>query len=141
MKGSELIAAERERQIAKERWDAKHDAEHDQGELIAAAMCYATQWPMKLKIPVAIYGDEHCGCREFDCPHRSMFPAVIEKWVEDPWPWHDYDDKRMKHNRLRRLVIAGALIAAEIDRLLSITPNPAQAGSPVKSSIPLTRSR
>jgi len=51
----------------------------------------------------------------------------------DPWPWFDevevtrYGDglttqvpawdKRKKHNKLRRLVIAGALIAAEIDRL------------------------
>jgi hypothetical protein len=52
----------------------------------------------------------------------------------DPWPWFDEVpetryaddnswrrvkvwDKREKHDRMRRLEIAGALIAAEIDRL------------------------
>lgn len=33
------------------------------------------------------------------------------------WPWAKKWDKRSKHGRVRRLEIAGALIAAEIDRL------------------------
>ncbi|HCT33652.1 MAG TPA: hypothetical protein DF966_10890, partial [Sulfitobacter sp.] len=38
---------------------------------------------------------------------------------EDPWPseWDDEWDKRDQLDRRRKLVIAGALIAAEIDRL------------------------
>jgi len=35
----------------------------------------------------------------------------------DPWPWDAKWDKRGKHDRIRQLVIAGSLIAAEIDRL------------------------
>jgi hypothetical protein len=37
----------------------------------------------------------------------------------DAWPWSRNWDKRDKHSRTRRLEIAGALIAAEIDRLVS----------------------
>lgn len=33
------------------------------------------------------------------------------------WPWDKSWDKRNQHNHIRRLAIAGALIAAEIDRL------------------------
>lgn len=33
------------------------------------------------------------------------------------WPWACCYDKREKHDQLKKLVIAGALIAAEIDRL------------------------
>lgn len=35
------IAAERERQIQEEGWDAEHDDEHPEGNLSAAAACYA----------------------------------------------------------------------------------------------------
>lgn len=39
-----------------------------------------------------------------------------------PWPWHSDGDRRSRHagDRLRQLAIAGALIAAEIDRLLRL---------------------
>lgn len=35
------------------------------------------------------------------------------------WPWHHTWDKRNKHDDIRSLEIAGALIAAEIDRRLA----------------------
>lgn len=37
----------------------------------------------------------------------------------DAWPWDKQDYPRKKHGRLRRLAIAGALIAAEMDRLIA----------------------
>lgn len=39
-----------------------------------------------------------------------------------PWPWHSDGDRRKRHegDRIRQLTIAGALIAAEIDRLLRL---------------------
>jgi len=108
--GAELIAQERERQMSQEGWDAKHDEQHTEGELALAAVCYATPVPIFVK-------EEH-----------SKSIGFI-----DPWPWFDeievtrYGDglttqvpawdKRKKHSKLRKLVIAGALIAAEIDRL------------------------
>jgi hypothetical protein len=38
----------------------------------------------------------------------------------DPWPFEKELDKRLKHNWMKKLAIAGALIAAELDRLLRI---------------------
>ncbi len=40
--GSDIIALERSRQIAKEGCSAAHDDAHDRGQLLAAAMCYAS---------------------------------------------------------------------------------------------------
>ena len=108
--GTELIAEERQRQIDVEGWSAEHDKQHTEGELAIAAALYAS--------PVKLY---------------ARISNQTEIKFVDPWPWWDtvevtrYGDgltttvpawdKRAKHSRLRRLVIAGALIAAEIDRL------------------------
>lgn len=37
-----------------------------------------------------------------------------------PWPWERKFDKRNKHSHLKKLVIAAALIAAEIDREIAL---------------------
>jgi hypothetical protein len=44
-------------------------------------------------------------------------PASVNMDVLHLWPWNPEENKREKHSRIRQLVIAGALIAAEIDRL------------------------
>lgn len=85
--GIELIAEERQRQIEVEGWTPEHDAEHEYGELAIAACCYA--WKE---------GDAY-PCRQ------------------DWWPWADEWWKPSPKNRIRELQKAGALIAAEIDRL------------------------
>lgn len=111
MDGAELIAKERERQLEKEGWTAEHDEQHTEGELALVAALYATPIPL------------------FALEERNDGGVQIY----DPWPWFEtveitrYNDgatyqrkawdKRKKHDKLRRLVIAGALIAAEIDRL------------------------
>ncbi len=106
--GVERIADERARQIAKEGWDEAHDDEHKDHSLAMAAALYATPIPL------------------------SAGSAGV-----DPWPWHDDWDKRPRFTdtgrlmeadaqgltmRVRCLEKAGALIAAEIDRLLRIRP-------------------
>lgn len=107
-KGVELIALERESQVREHKWYAEHDREHINGELVLAAICYAAPVPVKALLPTT-----YCDCRSIEeCTHVFSTP----KWV-DPWPWEPEWDKRAKHNRLKRLKIAGALIAAEIDRL------------------------
>lgn len=114
--GLALIAAERERQVAAEGWTPEHDDQHRDGGLAYAAACYA--------MPERIYV-----ARE-----RALGPAF-----DDPWPWK-YGDKRKRQSnfpnaiptdgdeRLRMLVKAGALIAAEIDRLQRIPPRPNTRG-------------
>lgn len=111
MNGIELITAERERQITKEGWTAEHDDEHEVGELALVAALYAT--------PILLY-------------NVNVYEDSIT-W-NDPYGWTGWDEKWDKRKRsimdniipnsslpnkkrIRNLVKAGALIAAEIDRL------------------------
>jgi hypothetical protein len=84
-----LIANERERQINQEGWSAEYDRKHVNGELAIAAACYA--------LPQIV----------------RMAWGVIQRL----WPWDIQWFKPDPYNRIRELVKAGALIAAEIDRL------------------------
>ena len=95
--GTELIADERMRQMLQEGWTLDHDDGHSSCELSTAAACYA------------VYGT---GVTVRGGPGQNTY--------DDAWPWSHQWDKRKKHDRLRRLVIAGALIAAEIDRELRL---------------------
>jgi hypothetical protein len=88
--GSGLIAAERFRQIGQEGYSPEHDDHHVPDELVWAAICYATP-------PVR---------------RRYYGPPLRE------WPWTMGDWKPSPDDRIRELVKAGALIAAEIDRLI-----------------------
>ncbi len=111
MNGTELVEQERRRQIDKEGWTPKHDDEHDLGELALAAVCYAS--------PIPLFGVR---------ARTDSFQFY------DPWPdsWdYQWDKRKRLHGdgktranadlprkeRIRNLVKAGALIAAEIDRL------------------------
>jgi len=107
LQGIALIALERKRQIDHEGWTEEHDDKHSQGELAKAASIYAT------------ITQENVMCR-------------IENLSYYGWPWDagwfkpfsdpPKDDPRYENSfpsvdRIRCLVKAGALIAAEIDRL------------------------
>lgn len=94
--GVELIAEERQRQIEVEGWTKEHDAQHKDCELAKAAICYAD--------PNVYYHHENRVLRHRR-PNWDFWPM---KWDEC---WFKPTD------RIRDLVKAGALIAAEIDRL------------------------
>lgn len=96
MNGSQLIAAERERQIAKEGWTPEHDDNvHARGDLNAAALAYATAAQHQ-----AMHG------------RRADFEFVRRMY----WPW-DAVSWKPSADPAKNLIKAGALIAAEIDRL------------------------
>lgn len=86
--GVDLIAAERERQIAVEGFSGNRDDNYTNDELALAASLYALP-PRKRHLDIL-----HC-----------------------VWPWHFTWWKPSPDNRIRELAKAGALIAAEIDRL------------------------
>jgi len=98
--GAMLIAKERSRQVEEEGWTPKHDDHHTGGELAIAGACYAFDYIGEA------YNQE--GCRQVG---------------EDFWPWAGGtmktipDMKTSPDNAIRQLTKAGALIAAEIDRL------------------------
>src|SRR5436190_3485029 len=81
-----MITAERRRQVAEEGWTAAHDDEHDDGQLIAAAISYAG-WA------------------------KGTTADHLYVW----WPWTT-DWWKPGPDPIRNLVKAGALLAAEIDR-------------------------
>lgn len=125
MKGTDLIAAERARQLAAEDWTPEHDDQHGDGQLSMAAICYAA--------PDLIYHRPYTR----DWNNKRCYP-VNSLRLADPWPWDDRWDKRLVYGdrrenpgnvlpdpdtysdkeRLDLLVKAGALIAAELDKLL-----------------------
>lgn len=89
MSGVERIAAERRRQVEAEGWTPEHDRAHPNGELVDAAVAYAR------------YGND---------PRFAHDPPMCWPWAPKWWKPCD---------RIRALEKAGALIAAEIDRLLA----------------------
>jgi len=99
--GVQLISEERERQIKIEGWNKHHDAQHDKEELAKAAVCYAT--PERLRV-------------KFKNGKPKMFPWAIHWWKPT-----SFSSKRYELTRIRELEKAGALIAAEIDRLNNLT--------------------
>lgn len=93
MNGVELIAAERKRQVEAEGWTPEHDDQHENNELVYAA--YAYTLPDGERPGITING----------------------KFTPSCWPWEQAWWKPSPENRVRELAKAGALIAAEIDRL------------------------
>lgn len=96
MTGVELIAAERERQVSVEGWTPEHDDTHHDASLTRAGMSYT--YSARRQILGAT--------KEF---------GLLKPW-QSLWPWHD-EWWKPSADPIRNLVKAGALIAAEIDRL------------------------
>lgn len=102
MKGAVLIAQERARQIEAEGFTASHDSQHNNGALAWAAMYYA------MPRSAAAFCTPGCGGR-VDITPMFFFEETA---------WDTEFAKRDGKDRIRQLTVAGALLAAEIDRLL-----------------------
>lgn len=92
-KGVQIIAQERQRHLTEEGWTPERDAEYNQSELALAAACYAL--PAEIRV------------------HHMLTNVPID------WPWDQIWWKPTPKDRIKELRKAGALIAAEIDRLLA----------------------
>ena len=93
--GAQLIVEERRRQLAIEGWTSEHDDSHTHGEMVAAAIRYAAH----------------------DLTTRVKLRTITAR----NWPWVTHWFKPSVVTE-RNLVKAGALIAAEIDRLKRRNP-------------------
>lgn len=90
---------ERNRQIIDEGWTPEHDDDHEYGELVLAATAYAefAHW-------------------QIDPQHGWTETMIHDHILENHWPWDETYWKPDKDPQ-RNLVKAGALLAAEYDRV------------------------
>lgn len=95
-RGVTAIAQERRRQIEGERFDPTADQQYRQGELARAAACYVRLEAMR-SVAAAVPG------------------TAVDDRVPPEWPWARCWWK--PKDRRSNLVRAGALIAAELDRM------------------------
>lgn len=102
--GIELIAAERKRQIEAEGYTAEHDDAHAPGNLPMAAAAYALREP------------------------------VLGGHILWPWDSESWKPGEGIEGRIRDHVKAGALLAAEIDRLKRMLSNPTAKRRPWASA-------
>lgn len=101
--GIVLIEAERRRQIEAEGYTPEHDAGHGGGEFVSAAFAYG----QARDVLVRPRQPSRLACNE---------PPTFPYW---PWAKSDFKPARFDHGgAVRDLVKCGALIAAEIDRLV-----------------------
>lgn len=98
--GIDRVTAERGRQISAEGFADSHDDNHVGGELARAAACYAVPPDLREHMPA---GD-----------HRPRWwPWKTDWWKPTPGAF-------TFNHRIRELEKAGALVCAEIDRLLRL---------------------
>jgi hypothetical protein len=101
--GAELIADERQRQIVEKRWTSGHDDnEHEDGGLALAGAVYALDVVTRIGNSYIVY---------------PPLKRAISEVLYSGWPWDKIFWKPTPDNDIRELTKAGALIAAEIDRL------------------------
>ena len=123
--GAELIALERARQKSHEGYTDDFDDLHTDCQLLLAAIAYANCEPSKEIVLKEVTNGE-----------------IVYK---DPWPqgmvglkdWKKFDQRDL-FTPINRLVVAGALIAAEIDRRMRAVAKLELKGKkgPVKISFP-----
>lgn len=101
--GLELIGWERERQVESEGWTSEHDDEHDRRELAKAAASYAL----------------HAGTGGPGAWRTANGGPMAPQY----WPW-EAESWKPGDDPVRDLAKAGALIAAEIDRLQRAADTP-----------------
>jgi len=112
--GIELITEERQRQISQEGWTPENDDKYEHGQLAAAAVTYTDTHLIR-----HTYKEEKAG-------------EMIADLMMDRWPW---DEEWFKPtSSIRDLTKAGALIAAEIDRLQRLN---SQLNQPRLNPVPL----
>lgn len=106
--GVDFISIERTRQMQQEGFAPKHDDKHIFAELATAAACYAL--PKKFR-DTPIFG-----------------AAILKNFLQYLWPWSWKWWKPTPEDRIKELTKAGALIAAEIDRLIRLEEKDAPRG-------------
>jgi hypothetical protein len=115
MSGIEMIVAERKRQVEEENWTPEHDDEHTAADLSRAATSYVLHASQQTLVAVSGRKTDY----RTSIPPLTFWPA---SWDEGEW--------NPSKDPIRNLVKAGALIAAEIDRLQRVADANRSEGGP-----------
>ena len=102
----ELVREERLRQINEEGYTSEHDSQYKNNQLAQAAASYALDEEVRDAIS------------DLCTPEMRYIGAPPVTWPFEHKYWKPSPD-----NRIKELVKAGALIVAEIERLLTIKEN------------------
>jgi hypothetical protein len=108
--GLELILEERIRQIEVKGYDADHDELESAFQLSGAAAMFIAE-ALNKDFRDHTHYDEKGACARFQL--REIDTC---KWGQQ-WPWDDHDGRKRADIKTC-LIKAGALIAAEIDRII-----------------------
>lgn len=108
--GVEMITAERQRQVSQEKWSAEHDDTHSGAEMALMAAHYTL-----------LAAREDCADQTVAGPEANDLTRLIDLALPllIPFGWWPSSKAKIRNldGRIGNLVRAGALIAAEIDRL------------------------
>lgn len=112
--GVELILRERWSQIMEKGYTPSHDHMHQDGELVDAAICYALGGERVINLHTSDGGEGHVKIKR-----HTFWPWDMEHFNPAAPPLEDNIDvgENIIQDTIRDLTKAGALIAAEIDRL------------------------
>jgi len=114
--GIELITEERQRQVNKEGYSSKHDDKYTDGELAEAASVYAAFATSIIFHIDNIYSNSEDVLKAAKEVENTDATILVPKYHR--WPFRKDMYKPIPNDRIRELTKAGALIAAEIDRLI-----------------------
>ncbi len=119
LSGVERIAAERARQVQKLGWTPEHDLEHDDGSLALVALCYTAQAADVRVFTQNVYAESV----SFDDPWPQSWEGCDSRFYGEGNSFGNVlQDPPNDAFRIRLLEKAGALIAAEIDRMTRKDP-------------------
>ena len=111
LSGAQMILNERKRQVEKHGYDGPHDDDHTCAEIADAAAVFLHAY--QHQACVASY--RNGVLIKHETPKASIYKNVESDASVPLWPWSNMP--KISKNKIRNLVKAGALIAAEIDRL------------------------
>ena len=115
MKGIELVAAERQRQIDQEGYSLEHDLQHPVDTLLYAALCYLD--PKKAYVMKRDDGPFY-GIPTVTLPDGPEGPGTYYVMPRLYWPFSLNEWKPCPGDRVREIVKGLALGVAYLDRYL-----------------------
>lgn len=119
LSGVEAIALERQRQIEKKGFSIEHDKHHIENQLVYGAICYA--YPPESRRLMKLRGENTTGLPSIFLENGPEGEGAYLVLPPSIWPFENAffkpDTSGTIRGRMRDIQKAGAMLAAEYDRL------------------------